>query len=74
MTQNTVKETSFSLPQTESLYRGKVRDVYFLKNDLLVMVASDRISAFDVILPEAIPYKGQVLSKIATRFMELLPT
>ena len=69
MTQNTVKETSFSLPQTESLYRGKVRDVYFLKNDLLVMVASDRISAFDVILPEAIPYKGQVLSKIATRFM-----
>ncbi len=71
MTQNTVKETSFSLSQTESLYRGKVRDVYFLKNNLLVMVASDRISAFDVILPEAIPYKGQVLSKIATRFMEL---
>ena len=64
MTQNTVKETSFSLPQTESLYRGKVRDVYFLKNDLLVMVASDRISAFDVILPEAIPYKGRELFSV----------
>ena len=71
MTQNTVKETSFSLPEQESIFRGKVRDVYFLKNDILVMVASDRISAFDVILPEAIPYKGQVLSKIATKFMEL---
>ena len=70
MKQNTLKETNFSLPGQTSLYRGKVRDVYSLDNGLLVMVASDRISAFDVVLPEAIPYKGQVLSLIATRFME----
>lgn len=68
---NTLKETDFALPGQKSLYRGKVRDVYTLENDILVMVASDRISAFDVVLPEAIPYKGQVLSRIATRFMEL---
>ena len=67
---NTLKSTDFALPGQKSLYRGKVRDVYTLNNDILVMVASDRISAFDVVLPEAIPYKGQVLSRIATRFME----
>lgn len=64
---NTLKETDFALPGQKSLYRGKVRDVYTLENDILVMVASDRISAFDVVLPEAIPYKGLAPSRIATR-------
>ena len=68
MTPNTLKETHFNLPGQKSLFRGKVRDVYTLDNDILVMVATDRISAFDVVLPEAIPYKGQVLSRIATRW------
>lgn len=71
MSANALKETGFRLPGQKSLYRGKVRDVYTLENDIMVMVATDRISAFDVVLPEAIPYKGQVLSLIATRFMEL---
>lgn len=71
MSSNALKETGFHLPGQKSLYRGKVRDVYTLENDIMVMVATDRISAFDVVLPEAIPYKGQVLSLIATRFMEL---
>lgn len=71
MSSNALKETGFRLPGQKSLYRGKVRDVYTLENDIMVMVATDRISAFDVVLPEAIPYKGQVLSRIATRFMEL---
>ncbi len=71
MSSNALKETGFRLPGQKSLYRGKVRDVYTLENDIMVMVATDRISAFDVVLPEAIPYKGQVLSLIATRFMEL---
>ena len=66
-----LKKTDFHLQGQKSLYRGKVRDVYTLENDIMVMVATDRISAFDVVLPEAIPYKGQVLSRIATRFMEL---
>lgn len=55
----------FSFPQQTGFYRGKVRDVYTISGDLLVMVASDRISAFDVILPRPIPYKGQVLNQIA---------
>lgn len=71
MSSNALKETGFRLPGQKSLYRGKVRDVYTLENDIMVMVATDRISAFDVVLPEAIPYKGQVLSRIAARFMEL---
>ena len=56
---------SLQIPGTERFYSGKVRDVYYLPNNLLVMVASDRISAFDVILPKPIPYKGQVLNQIA---------
>jgi phosphoribosylaminoimidazole-succinocarboxamide synthase len=52
-------------------YRGKVRDVYYLENDLLVMVVSDRISAFDVVLPKPIPYKGQVLNQLAAKFLDL---
>ena len=61
-----IKETNFSFPNQTDFYKGKVRDVYFF-DDKLVMVASDRISAFDVILPRAIPFKGQVLNQIAAK-------
>ena len=64
-----LKETHFELPGQTKFYRGKVRDVYTINDDLLVMVASDRISAFDVVLPKGIPYKGQVLNQIAAKFM-----
>lgn len=64
-----IQETNFSLPKQTAFYRGKVRDVYTLADERLVMVASDRISAFDHILPRAIPYKGQVLNQIATHFL-----
>ncbi|MFV0290553.1 MAG: phosphoribosylaminoimidazolesuccinocarboxamide synthase [Mangrovibacterium sp.] len=63
-------KTDFNFPNQKAVYHGKVRDVYTLNNDLLVMVVSDRISAFDVILPEGIPYKGQVLNQIATKFLD----
>ena len=63
--------TGFQLPQQTSVYHGKVRDVYFLENDLLVMVATDRISAFDVVLPKGIPFKGQILNSIAAKFLDL---
>ncbi len=65
-----LKETNFQLPGQTNFYRGKVRDVYFLENDLLLMVASDRISAFDVVLPKGIPGKGQVLNQIANYFLD----
>lgn len=65
---NTITETDFNLPAQTGFYRGKVRDVYFLDQQIL-LVATDRISAFDVILPRAIPYKGQVLSQIAYHFL-----
>lgn len=68
---NTINETNFQFPGQVNLYKGKVRDVYNIANRYLVMVASDRISAFDHILPRAIPFKGQVLNGIATHFMEL---
>ena len=61
--------TNFSFPGQTSVYHGKVRDVYFIGDDLLCMVATDRISAFDVILPEGIPYKGQILNQIAAKFL-----
>lgn len=64
-------QTNFSFPGQTSLYKGKVRDVYTIGDDMLIMVVSDRISAFDVVLPEAIPYKGQVLNQIAAYFLEL---
>lgn len=67
---NTLVKTDFNFPMQESVYHGKVRDVYFLENDLLVMIATDRISAFDVILPQGIPYKGQVLNQIAAKFLD----
>lgn len=62
-------KTSFSFPRQTDVYHGKVRDVYFIGDDLLCMVATDRISAFDVILPEGIPYKGQILNQIAAKFL-----
>ena len=62
--------TDFHFPDQVSKYTGKVRDVYFIGDDYLVMVATDRISAFDVVLPEGIPFKGQVLNQIAARFLD----
>jgi phosphoribosylaminoimidazole-succinocarboxamide synthase len=66
----TITTTNFTFPNQESVYHGKVREVYSLNNDLVVMIASDRISAFDHILPKGIPYKGQVLNQVATMFLE----
>lgn len=66
----TLTKTDFHFPGQTNVYHGKVRDVYSVVDDLLVMVATDRISAFDVILPKGIPYKGQVLNQIATYFLE----
>ncbi|MBP6072611.1 MAG: phosphoribosylaminoimidazolesuccinocarboxamide synthase [Flavobacterium sp.] len=68
---NTITTTHFNFPNQKSVYRGKVREVYNINDDLLVMVATDRLSAFDVVLPKGIPYKGQILNQIATKFMEL---
>lgn len=65
-----IRSTDFNFPGQVSVYHGKVRDVYNIDNQYLVMVASDRISAFDVILPRPIPYKGQVLNQIATKFLK----
>ena len=66
----TLTKTEFNFPGQKSVYHGKVRDVYDINDDLMVMVATDRISAFDVILPKGIPYKGQVLNQIAAKFLE----
>jgi phosphoribosylaminoimidazole-succinocarboxamide synthase len=68
---NTITTTNFNFPNQKSLYRGKVREVYNINDELLVMIATDRLSAFDVVLPKGIPYKGQILNQIATKFMEL---
>jgi phosphoribosylaminoimidazole-succinocarboxamide synthase len=65
-----VTKTEFSFPKQKSLYTGKVRDVYNINNDLLVMIVTDRISAFDVVLPRGIPYKGQALNQIAAKFLD----
>jgi len=67
---NTLVKTDFNFPGQTKVYKGKVRDVYTIADKYLVMVASDRISAFDVILPEGIPYKGQVLNQIAAKFLK----
>jgi len=66
---NTIITTNFNFPGQESVYKGKVREVYRLKNDMLVMIATDRLSAFDVVMPKGIPYKGQILNQIATKMM-----
>ncbi|MFA6871344.1 MAG: phosphoribosylaminoimidazolesuccinocarboxamide synthase [Bacteroidaceae bacterium] len=63
-------KTDFQFPGQQQVYHGKVRDVYYIDNDLLVMIATDRISAFDVVLPKGIPYKGQMLNQIATTFLD----
>jgi phosphoribosylaminoimidazole-succinocarboxamide synthase len=65
-----ISGTHFNFPEQTSFYKGKVRDVYSIGDDLLVMIASDRISAFDVVLPRAIPFKGQVLNQIAAHMLE----
>jgi phosphoribosylaminoimidazole-succinocarboxamide synthase len=64
-----IKETNFTFPKQTNFYKGKVRDVYTIDDQLMAMVVTDRISAFDVVLPEAIPYKGQVLNQIAAKFL-----
>ncbi len=69
MTQALTK-TDFNFPKQKSVYHGKVRDVYNINDEFLVMVVSDRISAFDVVLPEGVPYKGQVLNQIASKFLD----
>ena len=65
----TINETNFNFPNQKSVYKGKVREVYTINDELLVMIASDRLSAFDVILPRQIPFKGQILNQIATKMM-----
>ena len=67
---NTINETNFKFPNQKSVYKGKVREVYNINDALLVMVATDRLSAFDVILPRQIPFKGQILNQIATKMMK----
>jgi phosphoribosylaminoimidazole-succinocarboxamide synthase len=67
---HTITDTNFNFPGQKSVYKGKVREVYALENDLLVMIATDRLSAFDVVMPRGIPYKGQILNQIATKMME----
>lgn len=66
---NTINETNFQFPNLKSVYKGKVREVYNINGELLVMIATDRLSAFDVILPKQIPFKGQILNQIATKMM-----
>ena len=66
---NTINETNFNFPKQKSVYKGKVREVYNINDELLVMIASDRLSAFDVIMPRQIPFKGQILNQIATKMM-----
>jgi len=66
---NTITSTNFNFPGQKSVYHGKVREVYTLENNILLMVATDRLSAFDVVMPKGIPYKGQILNQIATKMM-----
>ena len=65
-----LKEVRFNFKGQNSYYKGKVRDVYSINDDLLIMIVSDRISAFDVVLPRAIPFKGQVLNQLASNFLD----
>jgi phosphoribosylaminoimidazole-succinocarboxamide synthase len=67
---NTINNTNYNFPNQTSVYKGKVREVYNINNELLVMIASDRLSAFDVIMPKQIPFKGQILNQIASKMME----
>ena len=67
---NTITDTNFNFSGQKSIYKGKVREVYTLEDDLLLMVATDRLSAFDVVMPKGIPFKGQILNQIATKMMK----
>ncbi|MDT0621272.1 phosphoribosylaminoimidazolesuccinocarboxamide synthase [Croceitalea vernalis] len=67
---NTIMDTNFQFVGQKSIYKGKVREVYTLEKDILVMIATDRLSAFDVVMPKGIPYKGQILNQIATKMMK----
>jgi len=67
---NTITDTNFNFPNQKSLYKGKVRAVYNINDEELVMIATDRLSAFDVVMPKGIPYKGQILNQIATSMMK----
>ena len=67
---NALTQTDFHFDGQKNVYHGKVRDVYTVKDDLLVMIATDRISAFDVVLPKGIPFKGQMLNQIAAKFLD----
>jgi len=67
---STITDTNFNFPNQKSVYKGKVREVYNINDNLLVMVATDRLSAFDVVMPKGIPYKGQILNQIATKMMK----
>ena len=69
MSNKTITDTNYTFPGQTNVYKGKVREVYSLDNDLLVMIATDRLSAFDVVMPKGIPYKGQILNQIATKMM-----
>src|SRR5437016_5136005 len=69
-TSNAIYKTDFHFPGQTKVYNGKVRDVYTIADKHLVLVATDRISAFDVVLPKPIPYKGQVLNQVAAQFLE----
>ena len=64
-----ITSTSFNFPKQKNFYKGKVRDVYNINDEYLVMIATDRISAFDVVLPKGIPFKGQVLNQLANKFL-----
>ena len=66
---NTILTTNYNFPGQDSVYKGKVREVYTLENNRMVIIATDRLSAFDVVLPKGIPYKGQILNQIATEMM-----
>lgn len=66
---NTITNSQFNFPGQKGVYHGKVREVYTLENDILLMIATDRLSAFDVVMPKGIPYKGQILNQIATQMM-----
>ncbi|WP_299885948.1 phosphoribosylaminoimidazolesuccinocarboxamide synthase [uncultured Lacinutrix sp.] len=70
MANNTITDSNFNFTGQKSVYKGKVRQVYNINDEELVMVATDRLSAFDVVMPKGIPYKGQILNQIATKFME----
>ncbi|RZW56214.1 MAG: phosphoribosylaminoimidazolesuccinocarboxamide synthase [Flavobacteriaceae bacterium] len=67
---NTIIDTNFNFPGQKKVYKGKVREVYYIDDDLLVMIATDRLSAFDVVMPKGIPFKGQILNQIATKMMK----